>query len=44
VLVLGYDQKLPDAETEATARELGVEVLRMPWYPGKEDPSAAHCA
>lgn len=44
LLVLGYDQRLPDAETEEAVRELGVEVLRMPWFPGKEDPSASHCA
>lgn len=44
LLVLGYDQKLPDAETEAAIGELGVEVLVMPWFPGKEDPAAAHCS
>ena len=44
ILVLGYDQRLPDAETEAAVRALGVEVIVMPWYPGKEDPAAAHCA
>jgi cytidyltransferase-like protein len=44
VLVLGYDQRLPDAETEAAVRELGVEIVVMPWFPGKEDPAAAHCA
>ncbi|MDX6768363.1 MAG: adenylyltransferase/cytidyltransferase family protein [Elusimicrobiota bacterium] len=37
VLVLGYDQKLPDPETEAAVRELGVRVVVMPWFPGKED-------
>lgn len=44
ILVLGYDQRLPDVETEAAVRALGVEVVVMPWYPGKEDPAAAHCA
>jgi glycerol-3-phosphate cytidylyltransferase-like family protein len=44
ILVLGYDQRLPDAETEAAVRALGVEVVVMPWFPGKEDPAAAHCS
>ncbi len=44
VLVLGYDQRLPDAETERTVRELGVEVVTMPWFPGKEDAGASHCS
>ncbi|MDE2141760.1 MAG: adenylyltransferase/cytidyltransferase family protein [Elusimicrobia bacterium] len=44
ILVLGYDQRLPDAETEAAVKALGVEVVVMPWFPGKEDPSAAHCS
>ena len=43
ILVLGYDQRLPDAETEAAVRALGVEVVVMPWFPGKEDPGASHC-
>lgn len=43
VLVLGYDQKLPDPETEAAVKAMGVEVVVMPWFPGKEDPGAAHC-
>ena len=37
ILVLGYDQKLPDPETEAAVVELGVRVVVMPWFPGKED-------
>ena len=37
ILVLGYDQRLPDAETEKAVKELGVEVVVMPWYPGKDD-------
>jgi glycerol-3-phosphate cytidylyltransferase-like family protein len=44
ILVLGYDQKLPDAETEAAVRAMGVEVVVMPWFPGKEDPGAGHCS
>ncbi len=43
ILILGYDQKLPDAETEAAVKALGIEVIVMPWFPGKEDPAAAHC-
>lgn len=41
VLVLGYDQKLPDPETEQAVRELGVRVVVMPWFPGKEDRAAS---
>lgn len=37
VLVLGYDQKLPDPETEKAVESLGVRVVVMPWFPGKED-------
>jgi len=37
VLALGYDQRLPDPETERAVRELGVEVVTLPWEPGKED-------
>ncbi len=44
VLVLGYDQRLPDSHTEAAVRELGVEVVVMPWFPGKEDPGGARCS
>ena len=44
ILVLGYDQRLPDVETEAAVRALGVEIVVMPWFPGKEDPAAAHCS
>lgn len=36
ILVLGYDQRLPDAATEDAVRELGVRVVKLPWYPGKE--------
>jgi len=40
ILVLGYDQRLPDAETAAAARELGVRVTALPWNPGKEEHHA----
>lgn len=43
ILVLGYDQRLPDEETAGEVARLGVEVIRMPWYPGKEDVRAARC-
>lgn len=43
ILILGYDQKLPDAETERAVAELGVEVVVMPWFPGKEDAAASAC-
>ena len=39
LLVLGYDQRLPDAETARAVDELGVRVVTMPWYPGKETTS-----
>ena len=38
VLVLGYDQRFPDAETASAVRELGIRVVQLPWYPGKERP------
>ena len=46
ILVLGYDQRLPDAETEKAVAELGVRLVVMPWFPGKErscgrEPDAA---
>jgi len=37
ILALGYDQRLPDEETARAVRELGVEVVRLPWFPGKEE-------
>jgi FAD synthetase len=40
ILALGYDQRLPDAATEAAVRELGVRVVVLPWSPGKEDHHA----
>ena len=43
ILILGYDQRLPDAETEREVSRLGIEVVTMPWYPGKEDPRVSRC-
>jgi FAD synthetase len=43
ILVLGYDQRLPDEETEREVEKLGVEVVVMPWFPGKENSAASHC-
>lgn len=39
ILVLGYDQILPDAETAEAVRLMGIEVVVMPWMPGKEEPA-----
>lgn len=36
ILALGYDQRLPDAETERAVRDLGIRVVTLPWMPGKE--------
>ena len=41
ILALGYDQRFPDKETEKAVRELGIEVVVMPWFPGKEEPDSA---
>ncbi len=35
IVVLGYDQRLPDEETTRTAREMGVEIRRLPWFAGR---------
>lgn len=43
ILVLGYDQKLPDPETEKAVKDMGVDVIVMPWFPGKEDQSSSSC-
>lgn len=43
ILVLGYDQKLPDPETVKMVKDMGVEVVVMPWFPGKEDASSSSC-
>ena len=40
IIVLGYDQKMPDAATESSARRLGVRVVTLPWSPGKEEHHA----
>jgi len=41
ILVLGYDQKLPDPETEKAVKDMGIDVIVMPWFPGKEDRSSS---
>lgn len=38
ILVLGYDQRLPDAETARAVAGLGIETVVLPWFPGKEEP------
>lgn len=43
ILILGYDQKIPDAETEREVARLGIAVVVIPWYPGKEDPRVSSC-
>jgi FAD synthetase len=40
ILALGYDQRLPDAATEAAVRQSGVRVVTLPWSPGKEEHHA----
>lgn len=42
ILVLGYDQRLPDAETEKAVRELGIELVVLPWFPGNQETCALH--
>lgn len=37
ILVLGYDQKLPDEETRRAVEELGIAVVVLPWFPGKSE-------
>jgi glycerol-3-phosphate cytidylyltransferase-like family protein len=37
VLVLGYDQRMPDEATQKAVEKLGVEVVQLPWFPGKEE-------
>lgn len=37
ILVLGYDQSLPDEDTAKAAREMGIEIVRLPWLPGREE-------
>jgi hypothetical protein len=41
--VLGYDQRIPDQETESELKKMGVDVVVMPWFPGKEDSSGTRC-
>ncbi|MDD5629559.1 MAG: adenylyltransferase/cytidyltransferase family protein [Elusimicrobia bacterium] len=40
ILALGYDQRLPDAATEAAVRRLGIRIVTLPWSPGKEEHHA----
>lgn len=35
ILALGYDQRLPDGETEKAARKLGIRIVNLPRYGGK---------
>ena len=42
ILVLGYDQRLPDAQSEAVVRRLGIRVVTLPWSPGKEEHHVCH--
>ena len=37
ILALGYDQKIPDEETEKMVKALGIQVVRLPWFEGKEE-------
>lgn len=37
ILALGYDQRLPDADTARAVSELGIETVNLPWFPGKEE-------
>jgi glycerol-3-phosphate cytidylyltransferase-like family protein len=41
ILVLGYDQRLPDDATARAVEELGVELVQLPWFPGKGDTCEA---
>jgi len=36
IIVLGYDQRLPDEETQRIVTERGIELVRFPWFQGKE--------
>lgn len=35
IIALGYDQGLPDEATRSAVRDMGIEVVRMPWFAGK---------
>ena len=43
ILVLGYDQKLPDPETAKAVKDMGVDMVLMPWFPGKESQGSSSC-
>ena len=36
IIVLGFDQRLPDAATEAYVEKIGIEVVTLPWTSGDE--------
>lgn len=40
VLALGYDQRLPDEATAQAVEELHIDVVTLPWEPGKEDDAS----
>lgn len=37
IIALGYDQRLPDAATEKAAAEMGISVVVLPWFAGKDE-------
>lgn len=37
IVALGYDQWLPDGDTEKAMKDMGIELRRLPWFPGKEE-------
>ena len=43
ILALGYDQRMPDEETARAVRDLGIEVVVLPWVQGKEEGQPAPC-
>ena len=36
-IALGHDQRLPDAETEAEVKRLGIGVVHLPWSIGRDE-------
>lgn len=40
ILALGYDQRLPDGETKKAIEELGIKLVVLPWFPGKDQSCA----
>lgn len=37
IIALGYDQRLPDAATQKVVMEMGIEVVVLPWFAGKDE-------